>query len=87
MVDAVRTAPRARFPGIGIIIGTRRLSCHILRVGRDEVALFELDRHEDVGRGHYGEQQVRHRHRRRGPEREEPAQIQRVTNQTVRARA
>ena len=85
-VDAVRTAPRARFRWHRNHHRDAALVLRILRVRLDEVALFELDRHEDVGRGHHGEQQVRHRHRRRGPEREEPAQIQRVTNQSIRAR-
>ena len=45
-----------------------------------EVALLELDRDQDVRRRHHREEQVRDRHRRRAPEREEPADVQRVAH-------
>src|SRR5207247_9514932 len=41
-----------------------------------EVPFLELDGHEDVRRGRDREEQVREGHRRRHPEREEPADVE-----------
>ena len=50
----------------------------------DQIALLELDGDQDVGRRRHREQQVRERHRRRHPEREEPADVQRMAHEPVR---
>src|SRR5262245_50259267 len=49
----------------------------------DEVAFFELDRDEDVGGRRDGEYQMGDRHRRSGPESEQPAEIQRMPDEPV----
>jgi hypothetical protein len=58
----------------------------VLRVDVDQIPLFELNRHQNVGRRHHGKQQVRHGHRRRSPERQQPSEIQRVPDEAVGSR-
>src|SRR5450432_331726 len=53
---------------------------------RDEIAFLELDRDEDIDRCCKGEQQVRRGHGRCRPECEEPADVEWMTNQAIRAR-
>src|SRR4051794_20112020 len=52
----------------------------------DKVALFELDRDQDVAGGRNREQQMADRHRGRRPESEQEAQIDRVTDDAVKQR-
>src|SRR5205807_7757641 len=49
----------------------------------DEVALFEHDADEDVGRGHRREQQMPGAHRRGRPERDDETEIDRVADKTI----
>ena len=58
----------------------------ILRMLGDEVALFELNRDQDVRRRGDREHQVRQRHGRRRPEREQQADVQRVTHDAIQPR-
>src|SRR5690348_14153839 len=43
-----------------------------------QIAFLELDGHQDVSRGHQGENKMRDRHHGRGPEDDQPADIKRV---------
>ena len=51
-----------------------------------QIALFELDGHEDVAGCHEREQEVRSRHGRCAPEREQKAKVQRMADQPVGTR-
>src|SRR5262245_45387837 len=52
----------------------------------NQIALLELDGDQDVARRGDGEQKMRVGHRRRRPEGEEPANVERMAHQAVRAR-
>jgi hypothetical protein len=54
---------------------------------RDEIALLESDRDQDVGRRHDRQHEMRDGHRRCRPEREVPADVQRMADVAVRAMA
>ena len=54
-------------------------------VERDEVSFLELDGQQDVRRRRDRKHQMRQRHRRRHPECEEPADVERMPNETVRS--
>src|SRR5215213_10072433 len=58
----------------------------LLAVSIGKITLFELYRHEDVRGGCQRKDEMRQRHRRRGPEREQPAQIKRMPNVTIKHR-
>src|SRR5882724_7110824 len=49
----------------------------------DEIALFEQDANEDVGRRYRREQQVPDAHGRRSPERDDETEINRVPDELV----
>ena len=49
----------------------------------DQIALFQEDADEDVGSGHRCEQQMSNRHRRRRPERDDEAEVDRVPHEFV----
>src|SRR5438105_1969865 len=55
----------------------------VLRMEAHEIALLELDRHENVRRRHHREEQMGHGHRRRAPKCEEPSDVQRMTHELV----
>src|SRR5690349_6886201 len=58
----------------------------VLPQGVHEIALLELDGNEDVGGGRQCENEMGDGHGRGGPEREEPAHVQRVPDELVRTR-
>ena len=49
----------------------------------NEVAFLQQDADEDVAGGRGREQQMADRHRRRGPKREQKAEIDRVANESI----
>jgi len=49
----------------------------------DQIALFQLDADDDVSGCHCCEQQVSDRHRRRRPERDDEAEINRMPHEMV----
>ena len=53
----------------------------------DQVALFQLDADQDVAGDHHREQQMTNGHRRRGPDGEQDAEIDRVTDMPVEQRS
>ena len=73
--------------GSGISIETRSPVAAILVAEHsDQVALLELDADQDVAGGRHREQQVASRHRRRRPEGEQEAQIDRMAHHPVKQR-
>src|ERR1700722_10444089 len=52
----------------------------------DQVALFQLDADQDVAGDHHREQQMANAHRRRGPDGQQDAEIDRVTDMPVEQR-
>src|ERR1700754_1105395 len=58
----------------------------IIAVSVDQVFLFKLYGYEDVSGSGNRKDQMRDRHRRRGPEREEPAKVKRVPHVPVQNR-
>ena len=53
----------------------------------DQVALFQLDADQDVAGDHHREQQMTNGHRRRGPDGEQDAEIDRMTDTPVEQRS
>src|SRR6185369_2027411 len=58
----------------------------VVAKGVYEIFLFELDRDEDVCSRGDGKDEMGHSHRRRGPECEEPAEIEWMANVPVKHR-
>jgi hypothetical protein len=52
----------------------------------DQIALFQLDADQNLPRHHHREQQMTNGHRRRGPDGEQDAEIDRVTDMSVEQR-
>jgi len=55
-------------------------------MGGDEIVFLELDGNQDVCGRRQCEEQVRHRHLRRRPEYEQPADIQRMAHLSIQPR-
>ena len=55
----------------------------VVAVDGDECAFFDVDRDQDIGRRHHGEEQVAARHGRRRPERDNEAEHQRVADPLI----
>ena len=58
----------------------------VLRVRRHQVALFELDRDQNVRRRDKREEHVSHGHNRRAPKSEEPTYVQWMANDAIEKR-
>jgi hypothetical protein len=59
----------------------------LVAVCADEISLFKLNRQEDVGSRGDGKDEMSYRHRRRGPECKEPAEIKRMPNVAIENRS